>query len=72
MFFYFPAISMRLSFNTKEILEKEIPKVLRNICDEDNYKETEFNPSKVRRACKQLLSKYNEVGPGGRYTVVHS
>lgn len=51
------ALSMHLSFNSKEVLEKEIPKVLRTICDEENYKETEFNPSKVRSACKQLLKK---------------
>ena len=50
-------ISRRLAYNTKPVLEKEVPKVLRTICDEDNFRETEFSPSKVRAACKQLLSK---------------
>lgn len=50
-------ISRRLTYNTKPVLEKVVPKVLRTICDEDNFRETEFSPSKVRAACKQLLKK---------------
>lgn len=50
-------ISRRLTYNTKPVLEKDVPKVLRTICDEDNFRQTEFSPSKVRAACKQLLSK---------------
>ncbi|CAC5402175.1 unnamed protein product [Mytilus coruscus] len=50
-------LSKRLSYDSKQNLEKKVPTVLRTVCDEDNFKDTEFSPSKVRGACKQLLKK---------------
>lgn len=50
-------LSRQLTFSSKQTLEKDVPKVLRTICDENNFKETEFSPAKVRAACTQLLKK---------------
>ncbi|CAG2209482.1 unnamed protein product [Mytilus edulis] len=50
-------LSKRLAYDSKQNLEKKVPTVLRTVCDEDNFKDTEFSPSKVRAACKQLLKK---------------